>query len=148
MSRHTRRNSAKGKRPKTRLGLPDLDHSKNAVLNSLRSPGVEARLPTRDRRIHSVVLFRATAVLQQDCGDTLPHLSRRSSARRGHNQWTARCCAAAGLRSSRRRASQPGACGRHPTRQRRKEVGCEAWKLAPPCFMGLIIRMQPDCCCR
>src|SRR5215471_13963198 len=32
------RQSAKGKRPKTRLGLPDLDHAKSAVLNSLRSP--------------------------------------------------------------------------------------------------------------
>ena len=26
------------RRPKTKLGLPDLDHSKSAVLNSLRSP--------------------------------------------------------------------------------------------------------------
>ena len=33
-----RRQSPKGKRPKTKLGLPDLDHSKSAVLNSLRSP--------------------------------------------------------------------------------------------------------------
>ena len=38
MSRHTRRNSANRKRPKTKLALPDLDHSKSAVLNSLRSP--------------------------------------------------------------------------------------------------------------
>jgi hypothetical protein len=29
---------AKAKRPQTKLGLPDLDHSKSAVLNSLRSP--------------------------------------------------------------------------------------------------------------
>jgi hypothetical protein len=28
----------KPKRPQTRLGLPDLDHSKSAVLDSLRSP--------------------------------------------------------------------------------------------------------------
>ena len=34
----SKRQCAKGKRPKTKLGLPDLDHSKNAVLNSLRSP--------------------------------------------------------------------------------------------------------------
>jgi hypothetical protein len=38
MSRHDRRKSARSKRPKTRLGLPDLDHSKLAVLDSLRSP--------------------------------------------------------------------------------------------------------------
>lgn len=37
MSRHSKRNIKKQKRPKTRLGLPDLDHSKSAVLDSLRS---------------------------------------------------------------------------------------------------------------
>jgi len=30
--------SPKPKRPKAKLGLPDLDHSKSAVLDSLRSP--------------------------------------------------------------------------------------------------------------
>ena len=30
--------TAKAKKPKTKLGLPDLDHSKVAVLESLRSP--------------------------------------------------------------------------------------------------------------
>ena len=38
MSRHAKRKSSKLKRPKTKLGLPDLDHSKSAVLDSLRSP--------------------------------------------------------------------------------------------------------------
>ena len=38
MSKHDRRQFAKAKRPKTKLGLPALDHSKSAVLNSLRSP--------------------------------------------------------------------------------------------------------------
>ena len=38
MSKHARRKSSKVKRPKTRLGIPDLDHSKSAVLDSLRSP--------------------------------------------------------------------------------------------------------------
>lgn len=37
MSRHSKRNSPKPKRPKTRLGLPDLDQSESAVLDSLRS---------------------------------------------------------------------------------------------------------------
>src|SRR3569623_1118774 len=37
MRRHGKRNTAKPKRPKTRLGLPDLDQSKSAVLDSLRS---------------------------------------------------------------------------------------------------------------
>lgn len=37
MSRHDKTNRGKPKRPKTRLGLPDLDHSRSAVLDSLRS---------------------------------------------------------------------------------------------------------------
>ena len=38
MSRHRKVKSPKPKRPKTKLGLPDLDHSKLSVLDSLRSP--------------------------------------------------------------------------------------------------------------
>ena len=38
MSKNARKSPAKPKRPKTKLGLPDLDHSKSAVLDSLRSP--------------------------------------------------------------------------------------------------------------
>ena len=38
MSRHAKRKSPKLERPKTKLGLPDLDHSKSAVLDSPRSP--------------------------------------------------------------------------------------------------------------
>ena len=37
MSRHARKSLTNGKRPKAKLGLPDLDHSKSAVLDSLRS---------------------------------------------------------------------------------------------------------------
>jgi len=38
MGKHGRKKTAKTKRPKAKLGLPDLDHSKAAVLESLRSP--------------------------------------------------------------------------------------------------------------
>jgi hypothetical protein len=38
MSKRARRKPANPKRPKSKLGLPDLDHSKAAVLDSLRSP--------------------------------------------------------------------------------------------------------------
>ena len=38
MSRHGKGKSPTPKRPKTKLGLPDPDHSKSAVLDSLRSP--------------------------------------------------------------------------------------------------------------
>ena len=37
MSKNARKSPAKPKRPKTKLGLPDLDHSRSAVLDSLRS---------------------------------------------------------------------------------------------------------------
>ena len=37
MSRHSKEKCFKPKRSKTKLGLPDLDHSKSAVLDSLRS---------------------------------------------------------------------------------------------------------------
>jgi hypothetical protein len=36
MSRHARKSLAKGKRPKAKLGLPDLDHSKSAVSDTYR----------------------------------------------------------------------------------------------------------------
>jgi integrase len=38
MSKRFTRRSSTTKRPKAKLGLPDLDHSKAAVLDSLRSP--------------------------------------------------------------------------------------------------------------
>jgi hypothetical protein len=38
MGREAKWKSSKTKRPKTKLGLPDLDHSKSAVLDSLLSP--------------------------------------------------------------------------------------------------------------
>jgi len=38
MTNNARYRGRKGPRPKTKLGLPDLDHAKAAVLGSLRSP--------------------------------------------------------------------------------------------------------------
>jgi hypothetical protein len=38
MGKYARRRCQGKKRPKAKLGLPDLDHNKAAVLNSLRSP--------------------------------------------------------------------------------------------------------------
>ncbi len=38
MRRKTRKTAKSGVRPKTKLGLPDLDQAKAAVLGSLRSP--------------------------------------------------------------------------------------------------------------
>ena len=44
------------------LRLPDLDHAKTSVLNSLSSH-VEAELQVRDGAVHHLVLFRAEALL-------------------------------------------------------------------------------------
>ena len=41
MKRKSKRNSKKVSRTKTKLGLPDLDQAKAAVLNSLGSPKVQ-----------------------------------------------------------------------------------------------------------
>ena len=41
--------SATSKRPKSKLGLPDLDHSKAVVLDSLLSPESKRGYRTRDR---------------------------------------------------------------------------------------------------
>src|SRR5215212_6640318 len=38
MGKHANKKTVRTKTPKTKLGLPDLDHSKAAVLESLRSP--------------------------------------------------------------------------------------------------------------
>jgi len=43
MGKHASKNTVKAKKPKTKLGLPDLDHSKSAVLESLRSPESKQR---------------------------------------------------------------------------------------------------------
>ena len=43
VSRHGKEKSVRPKRPITKLGLPDLDHCKSAVLDSLRSPKSKRR---------------------------------------------------------------------------------------------------------
>lgn len=53
MSGHAKRKSSNLKRPKSKLGLPDLDHSKSAVLDSLRSP--ESKRGYRHRTLTRLV---------------------------------------------------------------------------------------------
>jgi hypothetical protein len=50
MSGGKNRKLARSNRPKTKLGLPDLDHSRSAVLDSLRSP--ESKRGYRHAIIH------------------------------------------------------------------------------------------------
>ena len=56
MSRHAKVQTPKPKRPMTRLGLPDLDHSKSAVLDSLRPPESKRGYRKRDWAILAVLL--------------------------------------------------------------------------------------------
>jgi len=48
MGRHAERQFPKPKRPKTKLGLPDSDHSRSAVQDNLRTPGPRAAIDTID----------------------------------------------------------------------------------------------------
>jgi integrase len=49
------------------LRLPDLDHSKRTVLDSLGSPDSARAYAFANERFHNLVLFRATAGFQQAC---------------------------------------------------------------------------------
>ena len=53
---------------RTILRLPDLDHSKSSVLQSLGSGCVKEDLWRCHRRLHYLVLLRAAACLRPDCG--------------------------------------------------------------------------------
>lgn len=73
MSRHAKRKSSKPNRPKTKLGIPDLDHSKSAVLDTLRSPESKRWYRHAIDEFIQVVLLRAAPVVQQGCGHPFPY---------------------------------------------------------------------------
>jgi dipeptidyl aminopeptidase/acylaminoacyl peptidase len=64
MSKTVNRKQANPKRPKTKLGLPDLDHSRSAVLDSLRSP--ESKRGYR----HAIDEFISGTAPNRDCPST------------------------------------------------------------------------------
>jgi hypothetical protein len=49
--------------------------------------GVQTRIPTCHRRIHRVVLLRATTLVQQSCRHALSDFPREPRTRSGHNHW-------------------------------------------------------------
>jgi hypothetical protein len=53
---------------RTTLRLPDLDYSKNSVLQSLKICGIQADLRSRYRRFHNVVLLRAASRVRTNRG--------------------------------------------------------------------------------
>ena len=91
MSRHGKEKSPKPKRPKTKLGLPDLDHSKSAVLDSLRSP--ESKRGYRHAIDESIQWYCSEPRLSfyKIVVTPLPHFPRESAARGGNHQRTT-CC--------------------------------------------------------
>ena len=97
MKRNTGRR--KQNRQKAKLALPDLEHTKAAVLDSLRSP--ESQRATADPSMTLLlVLFRASTVFQQDCRHPLSNSSRRSTIGSRHHKRTAGGRASTGLRGS------------------------------------------------
>ena len=90
MSRYVTRKSSKLKRPKAKLATPDLEHSKSAVLDNLRSP--ESKRGYRHAIDEFIQWYCSEPRLsfQQGRRNPLPHFPGESSARGGHDQWTAR----------------------------------------------------------
>jgi hypothetical protein len=66
---------AKGNYRRTVLRLPDLDHSKTAVLNSLPSPRSRRVYKYAIEQVYVVVLLRTPPGFQSHRGSPLPHSS-------------------------------------------------------------------------
>ena len=81
-----RKKTAKRPKPKTVLRLPDLEQSKNAVLNSLAGTQFANILRPRDRRVYLLVLLRATIGIQPICCPTVSILPGAEQPRSLHNQ--------------------------------------------------------------
>jgi hypothetical protein len=93
---HMRRKGRKPKNrkirpPKTRLGLPDLDQSKAAVIGSLRSPESQRGYRHAIQRIHRLVLFGTETLFQSNCHTALPNAPGIPQFGSGHNQRAAGC---------------------------------------------------------
>jgi hypothetical protein len=61
MGKYATRKSVRMKKPKTKLGLPDLDHGKAAVLESLHIAPRECRLPGTARCRSNAMSYAARA---------------------------------------------------------------------------------------
>ena len=63
-----RKPKSKHSRIKTKLGLPDLEHAKVAVIVSFAVVRIAAQLSALDRRVRGVVLLRSAIIVQQNGG--------------------------------------------------------------------------------
>lgn len=64
--------SCKKRSPKRVLAIPDLEHAKTAVLNSLTSVSGQRTYDHADPRVRRLVLFRASSRVQPDRWAPLP----------------------------------------------------------------------------
>jgi hypothetical protein len=75
------------------------------------------------RRVHRLVLFRATPFVQQDCRHAVPDSLGRSPFGAGNHQRQTRCCAQTGVRGGRFGVIESGACGRNSRVKGAKKLG-------------------------
>ena len=106
------------KKAKTVLRLPDLEHSKAAVLNSLTSADAQ-----RGYR-HAIDEF-----VDWYCSEPRLAFNRIVVLRYRSYLESLRRCATTRVRSRRLRSAQFGSRGWHSPRQRSEETGCSPWKL-------------------
>ena len=71
MSKTVNRKRGTPKRPKTKLGLPDIDHIRSAVLDSLRSPESKRGYRHAINEFIEWYCSEPVTVLQQDCGHAI-----------------------------------------------------------------------------
>ncbi len=126
MSKRATPEPAMSKRPKTKPDLPDLDHSKAAVLDSLRSP--------RDYR-HAIDEFISWYCSEPRLSFNNVVVTRfriflENRGRGVYDQWPTCGCSPVSVRSCGCWLAQPRVGRRHPASERPQEVRCEAWQLA------------------
>src|SRR5258708_38376389 len=102
-----RRKTAKRSKPKTMLRLPDLEQSKNAVLNSLAAPSSQVSYGHAIDEFIGCVLLRATIGFQPNCCPAVSVLPGAEQPRSLHHQRALGRGAAAGIPGCRHRAPEP-----------------------------------------
>src|SRR6516164_32212 len=105
--------SRKKKHPKRVLALPDLEHAKTAVLNSLTSASGQRTYDHAIREFVAWLLFGAAARVQSYRGAPISHSPGTTRIRAGNDQSAVGGGSPHRLRGRRRRSPEPGAGRRH-----------------------------------
>ena len=131
------RKKAKANYRRIVLRLPDLDHSKTAVLNSLTSPA-SRRVYKYAIEIRGLVLFGTTNRLQSHRCSSLSHTPGILLSGREYHQSASGCGETLGKRSRGRRSPQSRLGRRHCSREGRQAVRSALRQLADS---------RPECRC-